>query len=622
METILPFFVIIPLIGFLFSVSMTGTRETRVFGVALVTLSTHLLLSVGFLVTWLYRGHPVLNLRSLELINTGEYQFFLDFYFDRITAVYQLVGAFLTLLVVLYSRYYLHRERGFSRFFSTTLFFYLGYCLTVVAGNLETMFIGWEILGISSFLLIAFYRSRYLPVKNALKVFSVYRIADVGLLIAMWQSHHLWHANITFSALSNDPLIQRQLLTHGSIGVFISMMIVLSASAKSAQLPFSSWLPRAMEGPTPSSAIFYGSLSVHIGVFLLLRTAPFWEHQPSVRIVIGLIGLLTSLVSTGIARVQSSVKSQVAYASIAQIGLIFMEVAAGWYNLALYHFACNAFLRTYQLLISPSVVTYLIREQFYGLAAVPTGYTRLLPKRLADTLYVLNLKEWSLDAGQYQLLWQPVKWIGHRLDFLSPAWVFGLGLPVYGLGLVGAFHQDNLLPVWRDYLPIGFSLIGLVLVMRSFTKRKNVYLSWLLIVLNHFWIALAIAFNEPFGFGQVHLYLSGVVIAGLWGYACLYNLQSHEGPLDLNQYAGYSHPHPRLAFGFLGCCLALAGFPISPTFIGEDLMFSHIHQHQLVLASLVAFSFILNGLAVVRMYARLFLGPWPNSPAGTAYRSS
>ena len=103
-----------------------------------------------------------------------------------------------------------------------------------------------------------------------------------------------------------------------------------------------------MEGPTPSSAIFYGSLSVHLGVFLMLRTFPFWEHQTSMRIAIGLMGLVTSIAASVMANVQSTVKSQVAYSSISQIGLIFIEIALGWDTLALIHFAGNAFLRTYQ----------------------------------------------------------------------------------------------------------------------------------------------------------------------------------------------------------------------------------------------------------------------------------
>ena len=97
----------------------------------------------------------------------------------------------------------MHRESGYKRFFYTILFFYAGYTLAVFAGNLETLFIGWEILGLTSFLLVAFYRERYLPVKNAFKVFSIYRIGDVGIILAMWASHHLWHENITFEKIQN-----------------------------------------------------------------------------------------------------------------------------------------------------------------------------------------------------------------------------------------------------------------------------------------------------------------------------------------------------------------------------------------------------------------------------------
>ncbi|QIP13692.1 hypothetical protein G8759_14210 [Spirosoma aureum] len=622
MEQLLPLFVLIPLVGLLVGVWLSPSNESAIAWTAITTIGLHLLVVVAFVGYWVFRGYPPLTLASLELVATNDYRFVLDFYFDRLTAVYLLVGASLVLLVVLYSRYYLHRERGYKRFFFTTLFFYGGYVLIVVAGNLETMFTGWEVIGLSSFLLIAFYRGRYLPVNNALKVFSIYRIADMGLLLAMWMSHHLWHENITFAGLNQYAGVHAPLQTHSWMGVFISLMILFSALTKSAQLPFSAWLPRAMEGPTPSSAIFYGSLSVHIGVFLLLRTAPLWEQQVSIRILMGGIGLLTSLIASGIARVQASVKSQIAYASIAQIGIMFLEIALGFPTLALVHFAGHAFLRTYQLLLSPSIVSYLIREQFYTFTPVQSVSTSLWPTRLRDTWYVLNLTEWNLDTLMYRLPQRLVQGLGQRLSFVSPNWALGLGIPVYGIGLLGAYHQESLSPQLRHYLSIMFALIGLLFVVCSFTKRKHLWLSWLLMVMNPFWIALAIAYNEAVAVGQVHLYLSGIVVAGLGGYACLQGLNSREGDLQPDPYAGYAYPYPRLAFGFLLCCLGVTGFPITPTFIGEDLLFSHIHPHQAVLAFLVALSFMLNGLSTIRLYTRIFLGPWPDTPYGTANRSS
>ncbi len=622
MDTILQLFIFIPLVGFLVSLFIPGSKETLMSRVAFGTVGLHLIIFQVFAVYWLWNDHPTLNLKEIILYKTDGYEFFVDFYFDKITATYLFVGSLLTFMVTIYSRYYLHREVGYKRFFNTILFFYLGYNITIFSGNFETLFLGWEILGISSFLLIAFYRDRYLPVKNAVKVFSIYRIGDVGLILAMWMSHHLFHENITFLKLNNYELVHEHLQTHSWIGIFISLMILISAAAKSAQLPFSTWLPRAMEGPTPSSAIFYGSLSVHIGVFILLRTFPFWEHQLSVRILIGLLGLITSLVATGIARVQSSVKSQIAYSSIAQIGIIFIEVAAGLEYLALFHFAGNAFLRTYQLLVSPSVVSYQIREQFYNFVPRQQTVEDSWPKKFEYSLYMLCLKEWNLDSFMYKYLWNPVKWAGKKLGYLTTPKVLTFFIPAYILGALLFYFEDLVAPSIHEILPIVFSIIGLMMVLKSFTERIHARLGWILVILNHFWVALSISFNEHFEFSHTLLYLSGISVFGLFGYLILRRLKTLEGSIDLDQFRGYSYKHPKLGLAFLLACLGVSGFPITPTFVGEDLIFTHIHEDQVLLALFTALSFIIDGLAIMRIYARVFLGPHVKSVYEMAYRSS
>jgi len=622
MTSLLQLFIVIPLAGFILSLLIPGKQETLMSRVAFSTVGLHLLSFLVFAVYWFIDGMPSYDLKDIVLFKTTGYEFFIDFYFDRVTATYLFVGAFLTFLVTIYSRYYLHRETGYKRFFNTILFFYFGYNLTIFSGNLETLFVGWEILGISSFLLIAFYRDRYLPVKNAVKVFSIYRIGDVGLILAMWLMHHLWHENVTFAGLSNYELVHEHLQNHSWVGVLISLLILISAAAKSAQLPFSSWLPRAMEGPTPSSAIFYGSLAVHLGVFLLLRTFPFWEHQLSVRILIGVLGLVTSVITTGIARVQSSVKSQIAYASIAQIGLIFIEVAAGFTGLALFHFAGNAFLRTYQLLVSPSVVTYLIREQFYNFTPHAPSIEDSFPKKMQYTLYMLCLKEWNLDSFMYRYLWNPLKWAGRGLNFLTVGRVILFFVPAYLIGVASLYGEEVIPPAIHQALPIFFSLLALIAVLKSFTERKNVEMSWILVIMNHFWIALAISFNEHFKYDQTFLYLSGILVSGLLGYFCLRWLKSLEQSIDLDQFHGHSYKHPKLAFVFLLSCLGVSGFPITPTFVGEDLIFTHIHEDQFLLAFFVSLSFIIDGLSIIRIYARVFLGPHVKSVYEMGYRSS
>lgn len=622
MITFLHLLVILPVIGFLTSLLIPRAKENLVSRVSFISVGIHMLSSVVFVVLWILKGAATIEQKDIALFQTSNYEFFIDFTFDKISATYLLVGSILTFLVTIYSRYYMHRESGYKRFFNTILFFYVGYNIIILAGNLETLFVGWEMLGISSFLLIAFYRDRYLPVKNAVKVFSIYRIGDVGLILTMWLSHHLFHENITFLKLANYELVHEHLASHTLIGAFISLTIVLTAIAKSAQLPFSSWLPRAMEGPTPSSAIFYGSLAVHLGVFLLLRTYPFWEQQLSVRILIGALGLTTTFIATGIARVQSSIKAQIAYASIAQIGLIFVEVALGLENLALFHFAGNAFLRTYQLLVSPSVVSYLIREQFYNFSPRMKTIEDVFPQKLRHTLYILCIKEWNLDAFMYRYLWNPLKWMGRKLDFLSLGRAFAFFIPAYSLGLLALYRLDVLPETLHHALPLVFSVIALIMVLKSFTERKHARLSWTLVIMNHFWIALAISFNESFDLEEAILYLSGIVVAGILGFLCLRRLKQLEGSIDLDQFHGHSWRHPKVAFVFLIACLAATGFPITPTFIGEDLIFTHIHEDQALLAFCVSLSFIIDGLAIIRIYARVFLGPHVKSIYDMAYRSS
>ncbi|MBK9416291.1 MAG: hypothetical protein IPN62_03135 [Flavobacteriales bacterium] len=622
MERLLPLFVLIPFLGFLISLLVPGKHESALSRIAYYSAGAQFFTLLAFGVLWLLQGAPLLNVKEIVIYRSDGYEFFIDLFFDRVTAVYLLVGSMLTFMITIYSRYYLHREDGYKRFFNTILFFFTGYSITVLSGNFETLFVGWEVLGISSFLLIAFYRDRYLPVKNAVKVFSIYRVGDVGLILAMWASHHLWHENITFMKLHNYELVHHQLASHSAIGIFISLAILVSAAAKSAQLPFSSWLPRAMEGPTPSSAIFYGSLSVHIGVFLLLRTFPFWEHQFVVRVLIAVVGLLTSLMASVTARVQSSVKAQIAYSSIAQIGLIFIEVAAGLELLALVHFAGNAFLRTYQLLVSPSVVTYLIREQFYHFKPREHSFEDTLPKRLEYTLYVLSLKEWNLDTFMYRLLWNPLKHLGRRLDVFNINRSLAVLVPLYLLGIVLLFNAQWSTPQVAHAIPIIAVFIALVLVLRAFTERKHVRRALAMVIMGHFWVVLAISFNEDFDLGHSLIYLSGVVGAGFFAVYAINALRRTERNVDLGRFHGHVYEHPRIALLFLLSALGLAGFPISPTFLGEDLIFSHIHPDQLVLASLVALSFVLNGLALVRIYARVFLGPHVKTYHEVAYRSA
>ena len=621
MELLLQIFLLIPFVGYLLSLLVSSKNEFAVSRVAFVTMCLQLAFAIGFTAVWMYSGHHSINLKEFSIYRVDDYDFFIDLYFDRVSAVFLVLGAFLTFLISYYSRFYMHREHGFKRFFNTILLFYLGYNIIILSGNFETLFIGWEFLGISSFLLIAFYRDRYLPVKNAVKIFSLYRIGDIGLILAMWLSHHLFHENVTFGKMHNAELVSHLLQKHSWEGFFISFMILIAALVKSAQLPFSSWLPRAMEGPTPSSAIFYGSLSVHIGAFLLLRTHPFWEHQIAVRVLIGVLGVLTCIVASLMARVQTSVKSQIAYSSIAQIGLIFLEIVAGFDDLALFHICGNALLRTYQLLVSPSIASYRIKEQLYHYEPREKTIEDSFPKRLEYSFYILSLKEWNLESILYQLFLAPLKNVSRKFRFIQLNLGIYFFIAVYALGLVLLVFKTSIPTFLQNYLPGFYAFVGLLMVIKAFTERRKVVMSWFMVMMNHFWIALAISINVHIHYSTLAMYLVGVVVSALVGYWAIRRLISKEKRITLARFQGHAFEHPMIAFVFLLACLGMAGFPITPTMIGEDLIFSAVREDQYFLAIFLSISLIVDGLALVRMYARLFLGPHVKTYHSIAHKS-
>ncbi len=623
MEQLLQFFSLVPLLGFVISLLFRNRNENAIATTAIATVGLQFFGLLVFIFVWMVNGSEMLDIRHFTFYKEGNVEIFINLFFDKITAVFALIGSLITFLVAIFSRFYLHRDSGYKRFFNTLLLFFFAYSLIVFSGNFETLFIGWEFLGITSFLLIIFYRDRYLPVKNGLKTISIYRLSDVFLMLALWMSHHLWHENITFVQLNDLDLVVAHIEEHQYYALFIIVMLILAAAIKSAQFPFSSWLPRAMEGPTTSSAIFYGSLSAHIGVFLLLRTYPYWETLLSAKVLIISIGVITALVATSIACVQSTVKTQIAYSSIAQIGIMFIEIAMGWHTLVLIHFAGNAFLRTYQLLVSPSVLGYLIHDQFFSYIPKQYGKKDSLLNKLSNSIYLLSVKEWNMDAFQFKFLWSPFKWIGRKLNFLSNTTVLIALLIMFVAGIVLFINEDQLPKLLSDRLHLFFGLIGMLLLLKSFAKRTNAIRVWLMIIASQFYILLSIAFlNDQYEFIEILLYVSGLLLAACTGFYSLYQVNSMEKNIDLNDFYGYNHDHPKYGLLFLISCLAFVGLPFTPTFIGVDLMFNHIDKDEYLLTAITAISFFFVEISVLRIYARLFLGPNKKQNHPIAYRSS
>ncbi|MGZ8545415.1 MAG: proton-conducting transporter transmembrane domain-containing protein [Flavisolibacter sp.] len=618
MSQLLQFFILLPLAGFFVALFIPRLKEKLLSGLSIGVIGLQLAGITAFFIYWLLQGHPLLDIKHFVFYQSGNMEIFIDFYFDKVTAVFAIIGAMISLLVVIFSRFYLHRDKGYKRFFLVTLLFFASYNIVIFSGNFETLFLGWEILGICSLILIAFYRDRYLPVKNGLKVISVYRLGDICLILAMWMSHHLWHSNIRFEQMNDASLMQQHLSSSGGFALFLFICILVAAAVKSAQLPFSTWLPRAMEGPTTSSGLFYGSLSVHLGVFLLMRTYPYWEQLPVAKLMVVALGLATSVIAAGIARMQSTVKTQIAYSSITQIGIIFIEVALGFHVLALIHFAGNSFLRTYQLLVSPSVLSYLTHDMVFHFRPAKVSAASPFMRKISNSLYILSLKEWNLDGFQQRFLWGPFKKIGVLLP--RKGLVLFL-LPFFLLGLYTLFIENN---NWLgQLLPVAYSIMALLLILSSFAERDNAKRSWLAIVSGQLFLTLAIALAyETFTYQLMLLYLSGIVFFMIVGFVCLHIIEKKENDVNLDKFHGHAYEHPGLSVVFLLSCLGVAGLPFTPTFIGMDILFSQIGKHDLVLTITTALSFLFVELCVLRIYARIFMGPHKKPYHPIAYRSS
>jgi len=608
MEILLPLFLIIPFIGFLVSLIIPSRHEKGIFLSMVIPAGIQVLFAISFTLYWIFHNHTTLNIKEITLYNTHHYSFFIDLLFDKVTATYLIMSSVLTFMIAMFSRGYMHKDSGYKRYFNTMILYFFGVQIIIFSGNFETMFIGWEILGLSSFLLIAYYRDRYLPVRNGFKVFSMYRLADIGILLAMWLMHHLFHENVTFIQLENNEFVIEHISANMGVAILVSFAIILAASVKSAQFPFSSWLPRAMEGPTPSSSIFYGSIAVHIGVYLMLRTYPFWHNIGFIQVNIILLGLVTTFVSTSIAKVQFSIKGQIAYSSLAQIGIMMVEVALGFENLALVHLTGNAFLRSYQLLISPSIVTYKLRDQFFNFISKKDKKTSKWQAKIYNTIYVLSLKEFYMDNYIYKYLWFPLKKTGGKLSQLntkSAIIIFIFSGTIAGYLFI-FYDYDHM--TFSQYLPDIFGIIALAFVLRAFTIRKHPYGAWILLILNHFLIAFAVSFNEHFDSIEIVFYLSGVVEAGSIGLIILYLLAKQE-KYNLDDYYGHAIEHKYKSILFLLSAIALGGFPITTTFLGEDLLFSHVHLDQPLFMGMLAVNYVISGIAIMRIYSRIFLGP-------------
>ncbi len=357
-----------------------------------------------------------------DWFRVGEYEFTFELFADHLSLPLVGLTSALVGIVGSFSARYMHKERGFFRFFMLLLLFAFGADLAFTAGSFDLLIGGWELVGLTSVLLIAFFNERREPVRNALRVFATYRLADIGLLLAVFAMHYL-----AGSSEEGHLFLGNWPAQHVSMSPFaatvVGLLLLWGAAGKSAQFPFSGWLPRAMEGPTPSSAIFYGAISVHLGAYLLLRAEPVFIASPIAAGCVVLVGALTAFLATLTNRVVSDAKTTLSYAAMSQLGIIFVEIGLGFPTLALVHLVGHAVVRTLQFLRAPSMLhDYRRVHAAAGGDVGRTGehYEGVIPSGVRLWLYRFSLERGFYDSIADTLVVNPILKLSSALASLEP----------------------------------------------------------------------------------------------------------------------------------------------------------------------------------------------------------
>jgi NAD(P)H-quinone oxidoreductase subunit 5 len=367
----------------------------------------------AFIVAFLVYGARADNAQLLSYgawSTTHEGGIAIEFLVDRLSLAFAALSTAIAGVVSAFSNRYLHREPGYNRYFVLLAMFVTGMLLIALAGNVAVLFVGWELVGLSSALLVAFFHERPAAVANAFRVLAVYRISDAAMLSAAVLLRHVAGTG-SLSLLFGIGTASTFALTPTNATI-IAVLLIVAVACKSALLPFSSWLPRAMEGPTPSSAVYYGSLSIHAGCFLLLRAGPLLEHAPAARILAGALGAATAVYAGITTRVQSDVKSSLAHASLTQVGIIVVEIAIGWYTIAFIHLVGHACFRLLQFLSAPNVLHDLhgMEDAIGDHSSSRSGHPKL---------FLIALERGFLDSILDRVVIDPFTRVARRLTRLD-----------------------------------------------------------------------------------------------------------------------------------------------------------------------------------------------------------
>ena len=377
----------LPFAGFL----LNGTLGRRLPRALVATIALLFTAAPAFIVAelWLFMksaGAPLsLSIVSCPWIAVSGFHVDFAFTVDHLTLIMLAIITGVGFLIHLYSVGYMAHEEGYWRFFAYLNLFMFFMLVLVLASSFLLLFVGWEGVGLASYLLIGFYFTKDSAANAGKKAFIVNRIGDFGFLLAMFLlvAHYgSLDFNTIFASIATSPLT-------GGFFTAVALLLVLGATGKSAQIPLYIWLPDAMEGPTPVSALIHAATMVTAGIYMIARCHVLFDHSPTTLTVIAIIGALTALVAATIGIVQHDIKRVLAYSTVSQLGYMFLACGVGAYSAGIFHLMTHAFFKGLLFLAAGSVIHALSGEQDMRLMGG-------LRKRIPITF-------WTMTAGVFAI---------------------------------------------------------------------------------------------------------------------------------------------------------------------------------------------------------------------------
>ena len=360
-ETCLWLIPLLPFTGFLIN-GTVGRRlpRTVVTGIALLFTAIPAALVAWLWATMLGGALETIRVVSRPWIAISGFQVDFAFSVDHLTLIMLAVITGVGFLIHLYSAGYMAHEDGYWRFFAYLNLFMFFMLVLVLASSFLLLFVGWEGVGLASYLLIGFYFKKDSAANAGKKAFVVNRIGDFGFLLAMFLLiAHFGTLNFSqiFSAITARPEL------HGGFLTAIALLLVLGAAGKSAQIPLYVWLPDAMEGPTPVSALIHAATMVTAGIYMVARCHTLFDRSPYALGVVAIIGAATAIFAATIGMVQHDIKRVLAYSTVSQLGYMFLACGVAAYSAAIFHLMTHAFFKALLFLAAGSVIHALSGEQ-------------------------------------------------------------------------------------------------------------------------------------------------------------------------------------------------------------------------------------------------------------------